>query len=270
MKGLFEIRRALATLEDASAIQQVEHTSLGDSSYGPDRILQLLRHPAHYFYLACVGVTQVGFCSCFETPLCETQRLEVDLLGVLPSYRRQGIATALIDMAQSEALQRGTAVFRSIVAHDNIHSQHAFARAGLHSAPEPVEMLVYRLENRTPICSLPEPLRWRVVPAPDGITDFGRIPDAFRAELVSGAYSIASATCLFVETLVYCGVWIEQLCGVEDDILLLVRGLIAWCAQRSLDEVGILCSCQALTQPGQYEALWRAGLESWGHFYIYS
>lgn len=270
MKGLFEIRRALATLDDAVAIQQVEHASLGDSYYSADRILQLLRHPAHYSYLAWVGATPVGFCSCFETPLHETKRLEIDLLGVLPTYRRQGIATALIKTALDEALQRDTTVFRGVVAQDNLPSQHAFTKAGLRSAPDTVEMLVYNLEHRSPTFTLPETLRWRVVPAPGEKAVLERTPVSFRVELVFGVNPVASATCLFVETLVYRGVWIEQLQGSEEDTLTLVRGLIAWCAQRFLDEVGILCSRDTLTQPGQYEALWRAGLESWGRFYICS
>lgn len=266
----FEIRCALATAADAAAIQQVEHASLGDSSYSPARILQLLRNPAHYTYLAWAGDTPVGFCWCLETPHKDSKRLEIDLLGVLPTFRRQGVATALIQMARDEALQRGTVAFRGIVAQDNQSSQHAFAGAGLRSAPEPVEMLVYRLENRKPEFVLPEILRWRVVLDPDSRVEFGRAPEVFSVELVSGASFVASADCLFVETLIYRGVWIEQLRGVEEDTLLLVRGLVAWCAQQSLDELGILCTRDALTQPGQYEALWRAGLESWGHFYTFS
>jgi ribosomal protein S18 acetylase RimI-like enzyme len=265
----FEIRRAIGTVVDAVTIQQVEHHSLGDSSYSAADILQLLRNPAHYPYLAWAGDIPVGFCWCFETPLTETRRLEIDLLGVLPTYRRQGIATALLRMACNEAKQRGIAAFRGVVAQNNLPSQHAFTRAGLHSNSEPVEMLVYRMKNRKPELLLPDSLTWRVVSKTGDDAVLGRSGEAFTAELLFGTHPVASADCLSVETLVYRGVWIEQIWGEVEDTIILVRGLVAWSAQRALDELGILCSHDALTQPGQYEALWRAGLESWGRFYIF-
>jgi ribosomal protein S18 acetylase RimI-like enzyme len=265
-----EIRSAVASAADAAAILQVEHASLGDSSYNQARILQLLQIPAHFAYIAWVGDCAVGFCWCFETPHGSGKRLEIDLLGVLPSFRRQGIAAALINKARSDAIEQGITVFRAIVASDNLSSQHAFQRTGMRSAPQPAELLVYRLEKRTPEFVLPDTFRWKVVPKSGGSEESGCIQGAFSAELVASANLVAHADCLYVETLVYRGVWIERLSGVEENTLLLVRGLIAWCAQQRLDEVGILCSQKSLTQPGQYEALWRAGLESWGRFYVFS
>jgi GNAT superfamily N-acetyltransferase len=264
------IRRALATQADAAAICQVEHASLGDSSYSPAHIIQRLHHPAHFPYLAWVEDIPVGFCWCLETPYAEHKRLEIDLLGVLPDYRGRGIATRMIVMARDEALQRGTIRFRAVVALDNLPSHHAFSSAGLSAQPEPAEMLVYRLDDRQPESTLPDGLDWMIAPAIDCRTDPGHASSAFVAELLSGHNRIASANCLLVETLVYRGVWIEQLIGEEQDVIYLLRGLLAWCARQALDELGILCTRDAVTNPGQFGALWRAGLESWGHFYIFN
>jgi GNAT superfamily N-acetyltransferase len=270
MVNPFEIRRAIASEADAAAIQIVEHNSLGDSSYSLVHILQLLRNPAHYPYLAWLEDNPVGFCWCFETPFSVGNRLEVDLLGVLPAYRQQHIATNLIQVARSEAQQRGIKVFRGVIARDNLPSQHAFLSAGFSSGQEPGEMLVYRLAGRKPAVSLPEHLSWRIVPGSGYDAEADNSSGVFTAKLLSGVKLVATADCLLVNTLIYRGVWIERLDGAEEDILLLVRALIAWCAQQALDELGILCSHYSLTQSGQYEALWRAGLESWGGFYIFS
>ncbi|MCE5258884.1 MAG: GNAT family N-acetyltransferase [Chloroflexi bacterium] len=269
MVKTLQIRQAEASLQDAQAIQRIEHGSLGDSTYDAQYMLRLLQLAGQYSYLAWVGGEAAGFCSCFETSFALGQRLEIDLLGVLPQYRNRGIAALLIRTACTEASQRGIHEFRAAVADDNVASQRAFGRAGLRRSELAVDLLVYRLQDRRPVSSLPPPLLLRLIPTAPTLSPVD-VSSPLRAQLLQGDSIMADADCLVIQTVIYTGIWLERLQGSEEHIIHLMRALLGWAAAHKLDEVGILCTAFACPEAGHVNALWRAGFESLGKYYIYS
>ena len=258
-----KIRGARPTLADATALLAVEGQSLGDSSYTPEQVLSILQRPEHFAYLASVGGTAVGFCSCFETPTGNGHRLEIDMLGVVPDYRQQGLGTCLIAHSMAEARRRSLQAFRAVVSVDNVSSQRAFRRAGLEPSSHAFDMVVYEIRGLSATKFLPEGWSWHIAqegtwPAwlarlANGQAD-RRMPDqplhTFNADgcghevhwLEDGEASVvAIAECLKVHTVAYEGLWIEKLAA--DSARSggwIARAVVERAKSLSLDEVGYL------------------------------
>ncbi|MHB9031634.1 MAG: GNAT family N-acetyltransferase [Anaerolineae bacterium] len=262
------IRRAGQSLQEAVLLRNLEQGSLGDSAYDTDHFLKVLESPVHTTYLAWYGHEAVGFCSCFETYIDQHPQLELDLLGVLPVFHNHGIGTRLVQVACIEAASHGIQHVRAVVADDNLASQRVFSKAGLQRSLNPVDLMVYRLQGRSPRLALPTPLEFQLLPHPHALqTPASR--QTYQAVLANGGSLQASAVCVQVMTLSYTGFWIEHLHGSEEDTIHLVRSLFGCAAARHLDEVGVLCTDEACPEPGQFAALWRAGYESLGYYYVY-
>jgi ribosomal protein S18 acetylase RimI-like enzyme len=269
------IRPARPTLTDAHALLEVERHSLGDSPYTPVEVLGVLRRPEHHAYLALRGGWVVGFCSAIETPTDGGPRLELDMLGVLPSDRRRGIATALLRAAMADAQSRGVQRFRGVVAVDNVASQRAFAAAGLRCASSPRDLTVYALRGDAPLPYLPE--GWRadtvhagVLAAPTepprrfGADGAGR--EVLRLRDAAGR-AVALAEVQQVHTLAYTGLWLERhWVASPRALLVLALGLVERARALDLDEVGYLAPT------GREEAVtWvRAGYYVAGRYAVYT
>jgi len=248
MMNVEVIRRAEATLAEAEALLAVERSSLQDSPYTPQEVLQVLQRPEHHAYLAWQGAEAVGFCSCFETPTEGGPRLEIDLLGVLPAHRRRGLATRLIAHSLDQASRRGLRAFRGVVAVDNIASQGAFYRAGLRAEPQPRTMLIYEVRGVAPCAFLPPGWTWQVheqghwrTPAGDQtFSAAGPVRTVHRFCAEQGSLA-ALAECLQVHTLSYRGLWLEQLWANSPQAQqCLARALVERAKVLDLDEVGYL------------------------------
>lgn len=263
----YTIRRAKASIVDAQIIQHIEQMTVGSSPYNWEYIQNLLGLDGQYHYLAFIGQEPVGFCSCFETPL-NGRQLEIDLIGVLSTYRNCGVATSMVQTICEQARQRGASFFRAVVADDNAASQRAFIQAGLQRSPQAAEMMVYRLEGTAPVVtSFPSNTRLNILPA---VSSFSEHASAalFQIGLWDNS-ALAGAECLMVQTVAYKGIWIERLHGQEDWLIALVRALLGQAAEWGVDEVGILCNAATCSETGQL-ALWRAGFQSLGRYYTFT
>ncbi len=272
----YTLTKAACTLAVAQHLAIAEHESLGDSAYPPAMMLEVIRLPEHYAYLAYAGEQPVGFCSCFETPADQGTRLEVDMLGVLPEYRRQGMATRLVRMALQAAQERGVRAFRGVVAVDNHSSQQVFERAGFRRSATPHRMLVFE-PFRNPARRV-YPTDWRLTVEVEGVYHApGREGPAFYAagpvrevyRLMQGDTLLALGECLAVQTLAYRGLWVEKLWAASPEALgALAHGIGQRAGELGLDEAGYLAPDVA-EQADDHIALLEAGYRSWDHYWIY-
>jgi len=248
MEGCYSIRRARLSLSEAEALLAVEHHSLGDSSYTPQEILAVMRRPEQYAYVAVSGEEPVGFCSCFETPSVFGCRLELDMLGVVPTHRRRGVATALLKRAVADGHARGVRIFRGLVAVGNMASQWPFRNAGLSASAPAVDMFVRELRPDEALPSLP-PAGWTWHPEEDYRSEGGgQVADGSASAWPQGAcwleregIAAAGAECLQVHTMSYRGLWLEGLWAVSDDAWrLIVRLVVAKAEDMRLNMVSYL------------------------------
>jgi ribosomal protein S18 acetylase RimI-like enzyme len=283
MESAYVIRLARPTLADAAALLDVEHESLGDSPYSPERVQALLARPEHRAYLAVLpaaegGEEVVGFCSTFETPTANGPRLEIDMLGVRPAHRGRGLATRLIRSAIRAAWCREVGACRGVVAEENVASQRAFGAAGLAVDPRPCDLLVYPIGGTSPL-ELPGGLHYArleagTVSTPDGAEPpFDATPER-PVHLVSdlAGRTVALAASLHVRTLSYEGLWIERLWAADDLALrAAIRAVVEEAKRLDLDEVGHLAAIDP--ERGGVPALdaWlREGYLSMGRYLVYT
>ncbi len=258
MRNHYVVQKILPTWTEAEALLAVERATLGDSPYEVAHILELLRRPEHYAYLATLESTPVGFCSCLETPTRDGPQLELDMLGVLAAYRGRGVATQLVRRAMEDALQRGAARFRAIVREDNVASQRVFERAGLSPSACAYDMLVYEIRGCVPLAFLPEGWTWSLAPLAPGL-------EAHELRDATGV-PMATAECLQVHTLAYVGLWLEQLWAASDQAQALIgRAVVERAKALSLDEVGYLLP---QTEACRSDALLREGYRRTGRYII--
>ena len=259
-------RRAQPLLDDAAAVLSVEQASVGDSPYTPEQVLQVLRRPEHYAYLACEGTNPVGFLSCLETETCLGLCLELDLLGVRAEHRGKGIATSLLRMAIGEAQSRGTHRFRGVVAADNAASQAAFTHAGLVAAQDPALLLVYEILGYAAVAFLPPRWTW-LIDACQVSSVAGWPPEAYRL-LDEQGQAVSQGICQRVQTLSYCGLWIEELWADPGAMSVALRAIVEHAKDLDLDQVGHLASGQP-TEDELYSWL-RLGYRNLGPYLVFT
>lgn len=117
----------------------------------------------------------VGFVSCFVSPAA---RCEVELIATLPEMRGLGIAGELVRECLAWGKSAGCAVARALIREENAASRGVFARAGFVCTESALTLLLWE-------------------------------PEASEAELPP------CATLVPVETLLYRGLWVEGVGGVE-------------------------------------------------------
>jgi GNAT superfamily N-acetyltransferase len=259
-----------------TTLLDVEHRSLGDSNYTPAEALEIVAQPNQRIYLAEREGVAVGFCACIETPSPAGTRLEVDMLGVLPEARGQGLGSALIRHSLEQARQRGIRRFRAVVATDNVASLRAFERAGFVTQYPEVAMLVYVLRGLCPVPFVPEGWRWQLLRGGDA-ADPWRAPVAAPAQGASAERHVVydaqgmergSVESLVVQTLAYQGIWVESLdYQNETSLRLMGRALAERAKVLDVDEVGYLAP-QDSHAPRRDAALRRMGFEEVGRYLV--
>jgi GNAT superfamily N-acetyltransferase len=236
-------------LAEATDLLSVERRSLKDSPYTPEEIFCILRRPEQYAYIAYLNDVAVGFCSCIETPTSRGNRLEIDMLGVVPAHRRRGLSSQLVAYSVRQAVERKVTRFRAIVALDNIASQRTFYRAGFDASPHPFAMAIHRIRGQTPVPFLPKGWGWHM--ASEGKFDpygkagqpfsaVGRGHDVYWLANAKGE-TVAMAECLRVCTMAYRGLWLERLWARSKRACAsMAHGLVEHAKTLNLDEAGYL------------------------------
>jgi ribosomal protein S18 acetylase RimI-like enzyme len=268
----YELRPIGLTLQEAQALADVERQSVHDSPYTAAQMLAVLQRVEQHTYAAFAEGRMVGFCACLDTQDRAGRRLEIDLLGVLPEHRGQGIATRLIGLALEQARMRGTRTARALVALDNVKSRRAFLRAGLTPSGPPVTMLIYEILGNSP-----QPARsagWRLASTPCASAaeqaDNEVLPGLQEHALYDpSGRCVAQADTLLVHTLAYKGLWIE---GLEAQSVrakrALARALVEWAKREDLDEVSYLHPPQLAAQD-EGAPLFREGFQQSGEYQVF-
>jgi len=281
MGGAYVIRAVRCTLAEARALLAVERQTLGDSLYTADEVLDVLRRPEHHAYVATQADQMVGFSSCIETLTVWGKRLEIDMLGVLPTHRHRGLGTALVTRSIRAARDRGVRDLRAVVAADNVASQVAFRRAGLAALPHPFDMLIYEITGVEPVAFLPEGWTWQIerdnTSGPPGGYGVSSAVGGSHLEVHSlrdqEGTTRATAECLEVHTLAYRGLWLEALWGASPRAIRLAARVIAERGKAlGLDEVGYLARPTNKVDHGVSNSadLVREGYQNVGSYLVFS
>ena len=273
----YMVGRSSPTQAQTCAILAIEDACFGESALSPNRAMALFTRPEHRLYLAQGSSGQaIGFCSCFLLGANSGQRLEIDLLAVLPEWRGRGVGASLVNAAVQGARNEGIARLRAAVRAGNTASERAFERAGLAPSVERYQLLVYAPQGSHPVPYLPAGWRdghisratseadlWSADPAPEaGAT--------YPYELVDqNGYVRARARVASVHTLSGPSLWIEEL-GAETAPLgaLVARGLVERVKRWGLAQAGMLIREEA--QNAKLEtALVAEGFERYGCFRLF-
>jgi N-acetylglutamate synthase-like GNAT family acetyltransferase len=192
-----EIRQASHT--DLTAIVQIMHLAWPDSAVNGSRITGILENRNHKTHVAVEYENVAGFVDGFITTSHDgVLRWEVDLLAVHPDYRGRGIGCQLIAASSREGRERSAALCRALVRTDNRKAALAFSQCK------------YTSDLRT----------------------YGLYVNA---ELVSQSITASTegAHLIAVETLSYCGVWVE---GALSEAGFAAANRV--CIERQLDACG--------------------------------
>jgi ribosomal protein S18 acetylase RimI-like enzyme len=270
-----EIRRFDGSLADAQAILATEHAAWSDSPYSAEQVHAMLTRGPQRAWLAIVDAQVAGFVIAFATHGLQEPRWEIDLLAVHPSYRRQGLATALIRAATAFGAGQAARA-RAFVATDNAPSARAFHRAGFVSQPETRALLIHRAGGSSPHRPLGS-TGITVRPTTDVGKASAWLPDKPTWADHPGMTLLLAeqdgepagyAELLQVETLLYRGVWIEALSAPQRPARdLLIHEAMALTSTRGLQELGAMVPA---SEWRLREALVSMGFRSLGDFYWFS
>jgi len=273
--------------EDAEGLLLVERATFDESPYSPAEVQAMLGGQGQQAWLALAGDEVVGFVAAFLTRGLGGGCWEIDLLAVHPDWGRRGIATRLIRAASDDG--KGAAPrARAVVALENEGSAGAFLRAGFRAQPEVQELFIGRFEELDPVPSVTVGVTVRGAPDPAEIRpwrpDLPQPPDSPSREALdaapapggvsllvaegpggsSGQRGEGYAELIWVQTLLYRGVWIESLAvSTAAARGALVRAAVARAAAAGVDEIG------AMVPAGRRafkDTLRAAGLRSLGEF----
>jgi len=247
------------SLDQARGVLSIEETTFGECPYSPEQIACLFGQPAQHALVALIGDRVVGFAATFETDTIASRNLEVDLLAVHSSAQSRGIGQRLLIEARNLAVSLGGRKARGLVATPNEASRKAFIKAGYIPTGNVRLMVHDRLEPSAPplddgqagvaLLSQADELRQL------GLT--GECTDSATREILAGlrprqhqvwvtrengAYMGFCET-LWVDTLLYTGIWIESLHARRADrriISRLVAQVLCEGQSAGLDRIGIL------------------------------
>lgn len=142
------IRQALSS--DAPAIAAIIRACFPDDTVDAARIATVLRLADHVTPVAVVNDQPVGFLAGFSTRSAHESatgsanglRWELDLLGVHPDWRGQGIATQLVSANTDAGREAGATLARGLVRVGNTGAELAFNRAGYSVSSETYKLFV--------------------------------------------------------------------------------------------------------------------------------
>jgi ribosomal protein S18 acetylase RimI-like enzyme len=246
---------------DAEGLLAVERETFAESPYNADEVIRLLTSGEQKAWLAIVEGEVTGFVTAFPTCTLHGRNWEVDLVAVQPASQRRGIATELIEAAVEGAGGHSLDKARAVVATDNPASQRAFTQADftpdemlchlllyeirgfvprpLDSGPVTVRDLALSTEEAEAVLRLSEGLTLR----PDDVLALAtRKANEILVAIREGDV-VGFAELLYVETLLYQGIWLESLvaqgAGRETQTVLISEA-VERAKRKRLDEIGCL------------------------------
>ena len=272
------IRPFDGSLADAEGLLAVEKATFNESPYSPEQVQAMLVGGAQRAWLALGEDEVVGFVLGFPTFGLRAPCWEVDLLAVHPDWTGRGLASRLIRASAAHGMSVARAA-RAAVATDNHASARAFTRVGFRRAGV-CELLIFRPKDQTPrpwvalgvvvqeVASLEDAADWLPGDAAPGISGqpaTERWEEALTLLLAEHqGQPDGYAELIEVQTLLYCGAWIESLTASKQLVrAALSHAAVNWATSAGLDEIGMMVPerDQALR-----EALRSAGFRSLGAF----
>ena len=275
-KRRITIRAFDGSLADAQRLLVSERAVFDECPYNAEEIQSMLTMGPQRAWLALAGGLAVGFVIAFPTAGLSGPRWEIDLLGVLPTWRGRGLATRLIRVASTLGMEMARQA-RAVVAVDNPASSRAFARAGFRLEPETCRLLIYRPSGLAP--REDQKLRSRssrglmikrtsrVSEAADWLPQpltLGDNPAMTLLLAQAGEQPAGYAELIEVETLLYRGAWIESLQTQDSSVRqALVEAAVDTAVDAGLNEIG------AMVPEGNWplrDSLLARGFRSLGDF----
>jgi ribosomal protein S18 acetylase RimI-like enzyme len=259
------IRSFDGSRRDAEGLLAVDRGTFAESPYNADQVVHLLTRGEQRAWLAIVEGEVTGFVTAFPTHTLYGSNWEVDLVAVQPAFQKQGIATELIKAAVEGAGGHGLDVARAVVATDNPASQRAFTKASFTPDETVCYLLLYEIRGFAPRpldsgsvtvrdLALSSEEAGAVLRLGQGLTlrpndvlalasrQANEILVAVREEEIVGF-----AELLYVETLLYRGIWLESVIaqGADREIqAALISEAVERAKRQRLDEIGCLVPTQ--------------------------
>lgn len=245
------------SLDDARGILAVEQATFNDCPYYLEQMVQLITAGGQWVWVAEVDGSVVGFVTAFLTRSLQAASWEVDLLAVHPGYQRQGIGTALVRQAVTNAAGSGALQARAVVALKNHASRRAFESVGFEPLPGTFNLMRCVISGavaRPPVpgMDMVRPLSGkneahdllRLASLPHSASEIVRLANhGTNAFLVAGRGNCVSAfvEMVRVQTLLYTGAWVEMVVTSRpQEAAPLIASAVEWCRARELDEIGCL------------------------------
>jgi ribosomal protein S18 acetylase RimI-like enzyme len=255
------IRPFDGSLRDAEGLLAVDRGTFAESPYNADQVIYLLTRGEQRAWLAIVEGEVTGFVTAFPTHTLHGRNWEVDLVAVQPASQGQGIATELIKAAVEGAGRHGLDMARAVVATDNRASQRAFTKAGftpdetvcylllyeirgfaprlLDSGSVTVRDLAFSSEEAVAVLRLGQGLTLR----PNDVLTLASRQANEILVAVTGEQIVGFAELLYVETLLYQGIWLESVIakGADREVqAALISEGVERAKRKRLDEIGCL------------------------------
>jgi ribosomal protein S18 acetylase RimI-like enzyme len=246
---------------DAEGLLAVDRGTFAESPYNADQVIHLLTRGEQRAWLALVEGEVTGFVTVFPTHTLYGRNWEVDLVAVQPASQGQGIATELIKAAVEGARGRGLDMARAVVATDNPASQRAFTKAGFTPDETICDLLLYEIRGFAPRpldsgsvtvrdLALSNQEAGAVLRLGQGLTlrpnDVLALASRQANEIlvaVRGEEIVGFAELLYVETLLYRGIWLESVVaqGADREVqAALISEAVERAKRKRLDEIGCL------------------------------
>jgi len=272
---------------DTEGLLAMERKTFAESPYNADEVFHLLANGEQRAWLAIVQGEVVGFVAAFPTHTLHGRNWEVDLVAVLSAFRGQGTATELIKVAVEGAGGHSLDTARALAATDNLASQRAFTRAGFNPEETVCSLLLYEIRGFVPrpldscavtvrdlapsaeeaaaVLRLDEGLTLR----PDGVLALASRQANEILVALRGGEVVGLAELVYVETLLYRGIWLESLIaqGADREIqAALIAEAVERAKRKRLDEIGCLVSVK---DPLLRDVLVGQGFSMVNEYYIF-
>jgi ribosomal protein S18 acetylase RimI-like enzyme len=255
------IRPFNGSRHDAEGLLAVEKETFAESPYNADEMIHFLTDREQKAWLAILEGRVTGFVTAFPTCTLHGRSWEVDLVAVQPASQKQGIATELIKAAVEGAGGHSLDIARAAAAIDNTASQRAFTKAGFIPDKVVYDLLLYEIRGFVPrpldACSvtvrdlaLSAEEAGTVLRLGEGLTlrpdDVLALASREANEILVAVRRreiVGFAELLYVQTLLYRGIWLESVIaqGADREIqAALISEAVERAKRKRLDEVGCL------------------------------